>query len=214
MSSVGIMCGNIGNPEAKPLSSLRYLYWIVIAIMAMSVSAFAKDIEVTFNASPNGAMLIVGGKAWGTTPVTLKYKPSKKEPCFSTGPMSVQWISGAVAAVENVNVCKSVGKKQVFQFMRPSGITGVAVDAQYAGQLEQIRLVQQQMHLQQIESLTQSLNQQNAQAEAANQRNFQQLQQSLLQMQNNLVQQQTQTQQQNLRCTSHFVGSFIYTTCQ
>lgn len=105
-------------------------------------AAKTKTIEVTYVTDIPGATLYENERAFGMTPITLKYQ--LQEGCTNVRPLTVRWPSGAEASVSALTVCTKTGKKQHFSFNRPLGFPGREVDAQFALQLAQAAAQRQQ----------------------------------------------------------------------
>jgi len=102
-------------------------------------------VDLTVISDPPGAMLYANSAetSFGYTPRAVKYTIPKGQDCLATQPIKVRWVSGAESTVSSVRVCRAVGKHQQFVFIRTEEAPGVAVDAQFAIQLEQLRIQQQ-----------------------------------------------------------------------
>ena len=126
----------------KSTIAVAVLFLTLPPISVLAGKPRTKSIEVTYTTDLAGAMLYEGERAWGMTPVLLKYE--LPEGCTNVRPLTVRWPSGAEASIAALTVCTKMGKHQQFAFNRPVGYPGREVDAQFALQLAQMSLQQQQ----------------------------------------------------------------------
>lgn len=110
-----------------------------LAFVLIPSLAYA-DVRLYLLSQPGGASIFQGvPQADGTVvyqPMAsgeFKYKtPRRWKECPKVWPIKVRWISGAEAVVEDLQLCPAQGTKQQFVFMRPEGVEGALIDAQYA----------------------------------------------------------------------------------
>ena len=101
---------------------------LILALVALALASTtgtlsawgSKTVTLTIHSSPEGALMTEGGKTWGYTPFTLAYHPKEFRVCLPTSAISVQWVSGATAAIDAVSLCPAVGTNQQFTFERPT----------------------------------------------------------------------------------------------
>lgn len=160
------------------------------------------EVTLTITSNPDGATILSGTEST-TSPSTSRIRVPKGE-CVTVPPFTVNWISGAVATIDNLKICESDGKKKAYTVNRPSGIEGADIDAQYAVQLAQLALMRKQMALQAYMGLSAaSRERQNQQYE-----NLNQLSRALA------VRRPAMTAQPRVTCTSRIINNFIYTDCR
>lgn len=170
----------------------------VLVFVQIGLSACARTLKVTYHSDPEGAMLYAneGRQLIGYAPVTLQYKPSEMylsgQGCMSLQGSLVRWASGAEASIPTVNACPQVGLNAQFVFVRPTGIPGREIDAQFALAVQQQAIAQQQ-GTPAVSAAT--------------------LLQAVLQGYADGVR-QNQALRQTLHCTTRMVGSTVYTDCR
>ncbi len=159
-----------------------------------------RKLTITYHSDPEGAMLYANEsrQLMGYTPVTVQYQPSvdfyRKKACLTIQPSMVRWASGAEASGPSLSACPQVGFNQQFVFLRPTGLPGREIDAQFALQLRMLA-VQQEL------------------AEAQRQATASQAWSAFsLQMQQQM--QQYQSLMRTVHCTSRVVGYTVYTDCR
>jgi hypothetical protein len=113
---------------------------LFVVVLTLAATTEAATVTVTYLSDPPGATLYeeidAVLKPWGYTPFKLKYDvPSKWTGCIRTNPMQVRWMSGAMWNLRSVELCANLGKNQRFTFLRPPGVPGRDVDAQFAHKL-------------------------------------------------------------------------------
>ena len=111
----------------------------VVALALVPSLAYA-DVRLVLLSQPGGANVYQGVPQPNGTVVyqpmgggELTYKtPRQWKQCLKVWPIKVRWVSGAEAIVEDLQLCPAQGKRQQFVFMRPEGVDGALIDAQYA----------------------------------------------------------------------------------
>ncbi len=141
-------------------NAIRRVLWTMPlwAFVLGVASAEAADVKLTLYSDPVGATVYDAGRVlpsdfswwtehapgaapetwrrWGIAPVTLKWPvPRHWTECLTTYGMRVRWASGAEATLPSIRLCPQPGKEQQVTFMRPTGVPGADVDAQFAAQL-------------------------------------------------------------------------------
>ena len=124
-----------------------------LALLAVTLAgcntAFNKKLlVVTYVSDPAGAMLYQDERQWGYTPMSLSYDgswiPFYKGQCLKLRPVAVRWASGAEASIANLSACPDQGYAQQFAFKRPAAVPGLAIDADFAVQVQRNAILQQQ----------------------------------------------------------------------
>lgn len=116
---------------------------IFVLVASIPVSADTK-ITVTVRSEPPGATLYEGAKAFGAAPFVLRYTaPGRFRECLRLRPLTLRWISGASVTLDDLDACPVAGKKQEVTVLRPEGVPGIEIDAQYAVALLQQRNAEQ-----------------------------------------------------------------------
>lgn len=166
---------------------------VISALAALASGCAAQVLTVTYHSDPEGAMLYEGSRLWGYTPISLTYPgvtaTLRQGQCARLNGSMVRWASGAEARIDSLSACASVGWNTQFVFLRPSGLPGRELDAQFALQLQQNAMLQQQAQAQQDLVLLSIYN-------TLTQQNFVALQRS------------------TLKCTSTPAGNSVTTTCR
>jgi hypothetical protein len=170
----------------------------LLVLACIGLSACARTLKVTYHSDPEGAMLYVNEsrQLFGYTPVLTNVQPSEAflrgTACMSIQGSLVRWASGAEASISTLNACPQAGLNQQFVFVRPTGIPGREIDAQFAMALQQQAAAQEQG---------------TPAASAAT------LLQAVLQGYADGVR-QNQALRQTLHCTTRMVGNTVYTDCR
>lgn len=89
------------------------------------------------------------GLVAGVSPVVMYYDPAalvyrNADGCFLVKGFSVQWVSGATAAVNPVTLCGSTYDDYFLTVNRPATAPGLEKDLQFALQLQTLAAQQQQ----------------------------------------------------------------------
>lgn len=117
-------------------STIRAALFVILLIPSIA----SADVRLYLLSQPGGASVFQGFRQLDGTLVyqpmasgEFVYKtPRRWTECLRVNPIKVRWISGAEAVVEDLQLCPAQGKKQQFVFMRPEGVDGALIDAQYA----------------------------------------------------------------------------------
>lgn len=169
----------------RPITSLL--------LLCLALSACSRSLVITYQSDPPGAMLYEGGRQWGYTPFALKYEPDaafSSGGCMTLQPSMVRWASGAEASIPSLSACATTGKNQAFVFLRPNGVPGRDLDAQFYAQMQQVAAQQQMASAQRSAVLLAYYNQ-------------------LIQQNRVVIQQSTP-----VNCTSTVIGNQIQTNCR
>lgn len=117
--------------------TMRPVLAIGVGLLLWTAVVNAAELKITIYSDPPGATLYEVGddgglKPFGLAPITLKYGlPRKWTACFALKELRVRWISGAEAG-SKIQACPQNTAKQEVFFMRPTGVDGALMDAQYA----------------------------------------------------------------------------------
>lgn len=163
------------------MKNLRYGLGLIFS--ALVFSGCSNKYEVTFDSNPRGATLICNGQNWGYTPKKLYYDEEvKKYSHIDVSSCSANWVSGYSANYpKNMTIFPEGGT--ITTLNRPTYGEGYSTDAQFALQVEQMKVQQSQAQAAQMS------------AQAQQQANFNQQMQNI---NNNLQMQQQNYQMQNL----------------
>jgi hypothetical protein len=120
---------------------------VVAAVLCLPAPAFAADVKLIILSDPPGATVYEGEdatlKSWGYAPIVLQWqKPRSWKSCLQTRPMRVRWVSGAEVSFPTIALCPAQGKEQQITFMRPTGVDGAEIDAQFGLQVQMLRTQQ------------------------------------------------------------------------
>ena len=121
--------------------------FIIVAPLLLTGCA-SNQLAVTYNSDPPGATLVqANGQNFGRTPVTLKYQISEADRSRGNKTLmgiSAQWPSGARASSSSITANLKNGTSQSFTFSRPQNAPELAIDMQYALELEKLAEMQRQ----------------------------------------------------------------------
>jgi hypothetical protein len=90
------------------------------------------DATITYETTPEGAVIFEGGQSLGAAPVTRVYKHDGKSPTIRTPEVTAVWSSGAKEAYYTL---VPPGADRVATIERPKGAPGLQADLDHAKQL-------------------------------------------------------------------------------
>jgi hypothetical protein len=108
--------------------------------------------------------------AVGTCPSTLQYKITDQDKArgyISLRGITAYWVSGASSSVNSINANLQNGRHQNFRFERPRDFPNYETDANYALNLEKLRIMRAQAEAQETQAAIATLNNAVAAANAA-----------------------------------------------
>ncbi|MEX0960250.1 MAG: hypothetical protein WDZ63_13280 [Burkholderiales bacterium] len=107
---------------------------------------------LTISSQPEGAFITERdtGNSYGTAPVTVFYdsatlqKSVGPDGCYLVKGFEARWVSGVVAALDNIRLCGSATGRYTISYNRDPQQAGLDRDLQFALQLQAVRAQQQQ----------------------------------------------------------------------
>lgn len=176
--------------------------FLFLVLITLLTGCSQKNLNLTYNSDPSGAMLYDGEKSIGYTPITVSYILSKEDinrGHFILKEKNVRWVSGATKFAETIKINLSNGFQQEYNFVRPKDAPDKNLDTQFAAELIKARIMQQQVDAQKLSYEKQHRLQQ------------EQIQLLKHKQENQLMQPFQHNSRQH--CTSRMVGNQIYTDC-
>lgn len=131
---------------------MKFLHWSLIGtigIFIFSGCSRTNLYSITYNSSPEGASVICNGISKGYTPVSLEYdldtrdEDLKKTESLRTQLCSAKWISGITKNYSQTWDLKKFPNGVMQTLQRPDG-EGYEKDAQFALQVQQMKVQQAQ----------------------------------------------------------------------
>jgi hypothetical protein len=153
--------------EGRAMGTLRNLFGAKLILLLSVATADAGILEdifgdpntlfVTFMCDPIGATLYqVDNVKLGDCPLRLQYKiasQDRERGYVVLRGVTAFWVSGASSSVNSINAYLKNGLEQQFGFDRPRSIPNYDVDANYAFNLEQNRILREQAHAQETQAI-------------------------------------------------------------
>lgn len=115
-------------------------------ILAATACAGMRSLSITYYSDPPGASLYEDGKYMGQAPLTLRYNLSDaalQNRVTKIKGLTARWVSGAEAYLNLTDVDLNSGLQQSFTFVRPANYPGREMDVDYAVEINRQRAVNQ-----------------------------------------------------------------------
>lgn len=123
--------------------------YFMVVLFAVLMSGCATEATMIVKTQPSGAYItdVESGEAYGIAPVVVHYDLSgmttDSAGCYSVVGLKAQWVSGAQAEKEAIQLCNGAGDYETL-IIRDSSIPGLDQDLQFALQVQAVRAQQEQ----------------------------------------------------------------------
>lgn len=116
---------------------------LLLTSIFMLITGCSSKYPITYNTTPDGAILVCNGQNMGYTPVTLYYTPEEGQKVFQTQPCVAHWSSGATANFPTLWDLTRFPNGVRHTLTREKG-PGYEQDVQFSLQVQNMRYLQRQ----------------------------------------------------------------------